>query len=884
MQLRALIAILGLFLFGFDAWGQTENNLAKEEIDAYSQQCGQMINYLEGTLNFLGDSTEAASEKDIIINESYAKIFVGENVQIEDDLDENRDIALSKDVQAYLKDIGFFYKNIRFKFEVNSIENFVNDKGQIYFKLVVNRNLQGVTINDDTINNNQLRYVEINLNAIEKDLKIASIYTTLPNKKHEMAFWWNNMAESWKDYFGKGILIYDTLPFSNIISFTDSSLVKLRWKEQTRLDSLYISNGDTLNYLASSKKPAAYDEVFLKYDTSYAQIPDTLILDTKTIFHNIEKMWKTKKIDIANSILIGDLKPLAELTELESVDISNTLIDDLSPLRNLNKLKVLKAGGTPLTNIDALRYSSSLLEIDFSNTPISNIEVLLNLKQLEKLNVSFTNINNFSTLTQLTNLKSLNISGLDISGDIGGFDKLSKLGEFVMTSTNIKDLDFISNNKSIQRLNIDSTNVSDLSPLAGLENLSILQANNTAVKDILVLVNLENLKLIYCDNSKVDKNEASKFIDAKPGTTVIFNTGELLKWWDGLPESWQGIAHSRMRLSDPVNKEQLHKIISIKSVDLANNKAIKSLEPLRMLYRLEELDVSGCDISDLSPLGGLNNLKNININKTKVQSVKALKPLGRLEVLRCENTGIADLSPLENCFKLTRVYADNSNIDTKTALRLKRALPSCLIVYQTEQLEMWWENLSAGWHRTLLENAEAENPPSREQLQEIVDLAKLHIDNTTDIGSLEALGLFNRLEEIQISNTSISDISPLSFLPSLKRISMPNNPVYDISPLSRMETLEELNIENTSVDDLEPLSGLKNLKLLNIAGTKVKSLKQIQGLEKLEILILNNTGVKSLKYLENIRLKELKCYNTRIKASKIEAFKAGHPYCEVVYY
>ncbi len=884
MQLRTLMAILCAFLFGFDAWGQTENNLAKEEIDAYSQQCGQMINYLEGTLNFLGDSTEAASEKDIIINESYAKIFLDENVQIEDDLDENRDIALSKDVQAYLKDIGFFYKNIRFKFEVNSIENFVNDKGQIYFKLVVNRNLQGVTINDDTINNNQLRYVEINLNATEKDLKIASIYTTLPNKKYEMAFWWNNMAESWKDYFGKGILIFDTLPFSNIISFTDSSLVKPGWVEQTRVDTFYIRNGDTLSYIASGEALATDNEVFLSYDTSYSQQPDTIIVDTKAVFSHIKKMWETKKVDIANSILIGNLKPLSELTELELVDISNTLIDDLSPLRNLNKLKVLKAGGTPLTNIDALRYSSRLLELDFSRTPLSNIEVLSNLKQLEKLNISYSNINDFNTLTQLINLKSLDISGTKTKGNISGFDNFLSLGELIMASTNIEELDFISNTKSIQRLNIDSSPISDLSPLTGLENLSILQANNTAVKDILVLVNLENLKLIYCDNSKVDKNEASKFIDAKPGTTVIFNTDELLKWWDGLPESWQSIAHSRMRLSNPVNKEQLHKIISIRSVDLANNKAIKSLEPLRMLYRLEELDVSGCNISDLSPLGGLNNLKAININKTKVQSVEALKSLGRLEVLRCENTGLTDLSPLEHCFKLANVYADNSNIDTRTALQLKSALPSCLIVYQTEQLKMWWENLSAGWQRTFIENAEAENPPSREQLQEIVDLVKLQIDNATDIGSLEALGLFNRLEEIQISNTTISDISPISFLPSLKRISMPNNPVYDISPLSRMETLEVLNIENTSVDDLEPLSGLKNLKLLNIAGTRVKNLKQIQGLENLEILILNNTGVKSLKYLEKIRLKELKCYNTRIKASRIEAFKAAHPDCEVVYY
>mgnify|MGYP001311042276 FL=1 len=117
MQVKQILALSIFLIFSnIYAFCQTQTKLTAEEIEAYAQQSRQMVSYLEGTLNFLGNPDEVASEKDIIINESYAKMFVDEDVQIEDDLDENREIALSKDVQAYLKDIDFFYKKVILKY------------------------------------------------------------------------------------------------------------------------------------------------------------------------------------------------------------------------------------------------------------------------------------------------------------------------------------------------------------------------------------------------------------------------------------------------------------------------------------------------------------------------------------------------------------------------------------------------------------------------------------------------------------------------------------------------------------------------------------------------------------------------------------------------
>ena len=884
MHFKQIIIAVALLAFLGTASGQSAVQLDAQEVETYNKQTQQIIKYFEGTLNFLGNPAEVTSEKDIIINESYLKIFVDDEVQIEDDLDENREIPLSKNVQAYLKDVEFFYKEVNFTFAINSVENFVNDKNQVYFKAAVNRNLKGITINDDTIDNNQIRYFEINLNSIEKDLKIVSIYTSLPDKKQEMAFWWNNMAGGWKDYFSRGVLIYDTLPFSNIISFDDSSIVAYNWSDNIIADTFVIHNGDTLSFEGTMDSTSLTNNYFISFDTITEKYPDTVFANTSVIYKQIGKFREINRVDISNSILIGNLQPLSALTELKELNISNTLIDDLNPLRNLNKLEELDCSGTPLSNLEALRYASSIKQIDLSSTQVEDIGVLANLTKLEETDLSNTAVNSFEQLASLQHLRTLKVSAMPLtsSSEIGSLEQLTSL---LASNSNTIDLTAIAQLQNLQTLNIDSTAVSDLSELANLQQLRVLQANNSNISNLSPLLGLEELKLVYCDNSKVNKQEAQSFMAKKPNCMVIFNTFELVEWWNNLPEEWHSLVYSRMELSNPISKEQLHQIINIRNVDLENNENITDLSPLKMLYNLETLNVAGCNINNLEALEGLKNLRELNIDNTTIKSLQPLSKLAKLNLLRCENTGVTDLSPLNSDPKLNMVYADNNGIEVENVIVLKEQLPECLVIFQSQKLNMWWQNLSTNWQNYFVDNYDIEMQPSREQLQKLVDSKKLEINNVLKFNNLEELSLFNLLEEIKVSNTGITDISAISFLPNVKAMIIPNNPVTDISSISTMEKLEELNIENTSVDDLEAIGQLENLKLLNIAGTKVKSLKRIKGLLNLEVLIINNTDIKSLKDIEGFsNLNELRCYNTKIKSSKIETFKSTHPDCEVVYY
>ena len=880
---RRQIILLFIFLtFAFRTVAQEPVELTQEETETYKEQCKQIIHFLEGTLNFLGDDDQMPSEKDIIINESYLKIFKDDEVQVEDDLDENREMPLNKDVQAYLKDVDFFFKKVTFSFAVDKVEQLVNEKGEIYYKVTMNRNLKGVTIDNDTVDNNLVRYAEINLNPQQKDLKIVSLYTTKLNERAEWKYWWDHMADGWKEYFGHDVLLFDTLPFNRIVGFGDSTLIVEKWVDYIETDTFLIQNGDTIRYDTVIEQLVT-DQLFTVTDTVTISEPDTIYTDISPVYEYLGRFRDTEKVDISNNIMIGNLEPLSELTNLKEISFANTLIDDIDPLRSLNQLEKLNCSGTPVTDLHPLRYASHLKVLNCAQTRIRDFSMLQYLYHLEELDVANTPIDSLNMLSGLKELKKLNLSGTDIS-DLSAISDLSGLRSLNLAHSAIGSLASLSSLTGLEYLNIDSTQVAELSPLSFLENLTTLQANHTKINDLTPLDSLEKIHLIYCDNTGIDEVKAGNFAANHENCLVIFNTAALFKWWNDLPETWKKIVTQDINISDPVTKEELHQIINRTELKV-NDAVIASLEPLTMLYRLEELNIEDTQVEDLDPLASLKNLKNLNLRNTKVSSLEPLNVLSSLRTVNLENTGVSDLMPLQQSEKLEIVYADGSGVGKTQVLALKKELPDCLIIYHSDDLNLWWSRLNDMWRKILKDQSGIDGKMNRENLQRVVDLKKLTISDNLVVKNLAPLTVFLMLEELTLKNTAVADITPIVELPNLKSLTVTSSPISSLERIDRLTQLEHLNIENTPVEDIEPVFYLYHLKTLNIGGTQVKKLKGIEKLKELESLTINNTKVKNLKPLGSLtKLKELKCFNISVKESKIEDYKNTHPQVEVIYY
>ena len=847
------IAFLSILLLGF-AFGAQAQKLSKDEIAKYENEIQMMVSYLEETMNFIGDSATANVEKEIVFTESWSKVFIDDKVQIEDDLDVNRNTPINKDVQAYLKDIDFFFKWAKFKFDLQSVSNSTRDDGTVFFKATMSRQLTAKTINDEMVEDVRNRYIEINLDRQNNLLKIASIYTTKVNEKEALRNWWNGLSQNWKTRLGSDIKLYDSVPIETVglISSAD-----------------FMASYPTVDPVTGE---TVYRDKFFKNDMAE--------LDAK-----LKLVTQKQRVDISGIREIISLEPLTELSDLTWLDISETSIEDLSPVRNLNKLKVLRANSTLVEDISNLKYNITLEELEVANTTVEDLGVLASLRNLQKLNLSNTQVSRLSNLKSCTNLMALNLSGTRIA-NVGILQDLPQLRFLDISNTAIHDLGPVGTLKDLQSLNISGSAVTSLQALSEMENLKELYCSNTSIRDLMPLKGNRRLSKIYCDHTGIHDAEASAFAAENRYALVIYDTEALKTWWRELPIYWKALFSKQINVDSEPTTEQLHQIINMQELDLSGNAFVQNLVPVSRMTNLRSLNISNTEIGFLQPIQGLANLQSLNISHTYINDLKPLQDMMNLKYLNIMNTPVNDLSPLANDPKIEVIEADSTTIGRSQVVALKDSQRQVIVVYQTAALLNWWNTLDAIW-QAIFRNAIGTHSetPSALELQQILDLRELEITPEYPVISLNPVTSLMWLERLTINNQSVSDLTPLNNKEFLVELNAQNNPISSLKPIETSPMLELLNIENTQVEDLTPLSKMNNLITLNASGTSVKSLKPLSGLLKLENLFVNNTNVRSISPVENIpSLKQLKIYNTKVKKRAVDQLQQKRLDLNIIYY
>ena len=836
---------------------QNTGGLTKEELATYEVEIHKMVNYLQETLNFIGDPTQTAQEKEIIFSQTYAKVFQDDKVQIEDDLDTKRNTNLSKDVQAYLKDIDFFFQYATFTFDVQSVANLSKENGETYFKVTMNRKLTGVTVTNDTINEVKIRYMEVNLDKKNNDLKIASIYTTKVNERESLRYWWNSMPSPWKNYFGKELRINDTIPLHSIIQVNENDFIYF-------YPITSVIDGDTI--------VSDWKELVVKngLDEFYAKLKGLVMM---------------QNVDVSNIRTITTLEPLSELSELSVLNISKTNVNDLSPLRNANKLKVLKASDTRIEDLTPLKYDIMLEELDVAYTDVNNISVVEILNRLVKMNISHTQVSDLTPIANCPNLEYLSVEGCPIN-NIQVVSELEKITSLNISNTTVGDLIPIQNLKTLQSLKISNTPINNLNVLGAMEDLKELYCSNTSVSDLTPLKNHRRLSKIYCDNTLITVNQASEFSKENPFTLVIYDTNALSEWWNSLPIYWTAVFAKQTNIEGTPTTEQLHEVINMTDLDISGNQYIQNLIPVSRLTNLVNLNISNTEITNLGALAGMTYLENLDLSNTFVNSLESLAETKSIKILNISNTPIDNLEPLVNNDHLEVVWAEQSGIGREQAYLLKSAQPNVTVVYQTTHLRDWWDMLDPTWQSLLKAQIVCTNDdPSDLELQQIQDITSFKVERENQIQNLDPLLNFHWLESVDIANQGIRSIDPLADKVYLKELQLQNNPINNLSPLVNDTLITMLNIENTQVSDLSKLEKMKHLRTLNASGTGVKSLKPLAKMTELEELLINNTNVNNITPIENIpSLKLLKIYNTKINKRKVEKLQQKRFDLNIVYY
>jgi len=263
----------------------------------------------------------------------------------------------------------------------------------------------------------------------------------------------------------------------------------------------------------------------------------------------------------------------------------------------------------------------------------------------------------------------------------------------------------------------------------------------------------------------------------------------------------QAILEQLGRSSGPIT---LADMLSITSLS-ATFKYITDLSGLEYATNLEELNVWGNRVSDISPLAGLTKLKKLDLgSNVYVSDISALASLTDLEDLKLYMNDISDISPLAGLTKLkTLLLANNVNISDISALSSLNNL---------EYLQLGGNDIS-----------------DISALSSLNNLEYLYLDYN-DISDISVLPSLSKLECLYLDYKDISDISALAPLKNLTELFLSGNHISDISVLSSLTRLEHLGLGENEISDISALALLKNLKSLNLGENMIRDITPLAGL------------------------------------------------------
>ena len=741
------------------------DQLAPEKLEEYEGRVRSLVSFMQFVYNTLGEEESSVRDKETIVNQSFQKIFKNKEVQIEDDLIEKRDLWVNKNVQSYLKDIDFFYKNVTFDYTVSSIAHRIAHDGTIFFTTTANRSLEGTNFKNEKVKNNLPRYIEMSYDPESQDMKIISIYTSQANETEVLRSWWNELPVEWLAIFSEHVTIpvgdsisnsqlhsivgMEVLDISNNPTVKDiqpvSRLMKLKTFKcaNTQVSNLFPLRSITnLEVLDASNTPVQ-DLLALTYATNLRElnISNTKVSDIKTL----EYLTHLERLDMSITG-VNSLQALGKIegSVLKELRITKTKVASLEPLKNSSALQFLETSFTPITSISALSESKELERLDISNTNVSSLEPLSKLEKLRLLYANNTKISSLKPLVLIPTLervycdntgvklgqaqeltkskknilvvyesealqnwwKKLSLEWKDVFKTASKLttpkptkEELAKLARITKINAKgqpIKTVEPLRIFESLKEINISRTQVTDITALRDLIALEILEANhtkiadisslqslaklkkldieNTAVSDISTLQNLTNLEFIYADGAALKDELVAEFLNKNPSTVVMYKTVTLKNWWAGLSDTWKKAMKNHVKIEAEPNKEDLHSMIYLESINLDGMSAIRDLQPLKMCVRLRELSFVRTSVSNLSSIKDIQTLRILRFSETPVSNLEPITTLRDLEQLVFENTPVTTLEPMGAFKKLKRLNCAGTQIRTIKCLAPLREL------------------------------------------------------------------------------------------------------------------------------------------------------------------------------------------------------------------
>lgn len=294
-----------------------------------------------------------------------------------------------------------------------------------------------------------------------------------------------------------------------------------------------------------------------------------------------------------------------------------------------------------------------------------------------------------------------------------------------------------------------------------------------------------------------------------------------------------GLSKLTLQGREDVDLSFLSKMPYLTALDLENTLVNpEQLSIIGGLSQLEELNLSGCQLSTLTGLEPLTNLKTV---KLSMNSISNLSPIGGslgIKTLIANNNAISTAAPISGLTGLETLDLSNN------LLRDLRTLSACVSL---KSLDVSFNNLTTLGGINTLTNLEhfaaaSNSLETAEGIGACTALRELDLNNNhlTEMEEISTLG------KVEVLDVSYNDIVTIPDFPNDAALSVFNgchNFFENVSGLADLEHLNYVYLDYNNVSDINVLSGCEALVQVNIFRTNVTDISQ---LEDMDIIISYN--------------------------------------------
>ncbi|PIB36039.1 hypothetical protein BFP72_11845 [Reichenbachiella sp. 5M10] len=741
-----------------------------------------LVNFYEFLLNSVGSAKSSTRDKEVIVTQSFKKVFVDKDVQIEDDLVQDRKVITNKDVTAYLRDVDFFFQGITFDFEDIQIEMIQKEEGVYYYLVSFENHITGTTLEGETYDNIKKRFVEVNSNEESGDLKIASVYSTKVSRERELQAWWESLSYGWVKVF------------KSYVPFDSVNQKVLR--QIAAIDSLDLSGNDLLLNL----EPLAALRALKVVDISQTQITDISPLRYARDLNTLR----------AEDLAIDDVGSLEYFGQLKKLSLANTQVIDITPIGRLKSIEQLNLSGTRVQDFSPLAQLTTLRKIDLSNTPLIEGRVLVGCKGLEAIDVSNTSINDLSVFGGKVNLVKLNVSQTPITGLVG-LSNLPALEVLTINETSVKDLTPLQNLPGLKKVYADYTQVTE----------EVASAYMTKNPQTLIVTNSDQVMQWWnalSANWKIALKSTLKGQDpGKEEIIKLINRDSLV------------LAGGGLRSTAPLKKFDRIKYLDVSQNQFGDFSFTSEMSELHTLI--------GKDLKALSAKGLEKNrqLRRLVLTGSAVQDIEALSQLSQLELVDLDgvfvNTGEV-VACLQANPKAVVIY--QTDILSNWWDSLSPEWQQAFGVEKTDTYHL----------HQLIEKTEVSvsgmSVASLEPFNMFINLEEVTLDRVS-MSSLDQLYVHTGIRKLTCTNGPLESLKGIAALAQLESLNVSNTAIGGLSDLKGLTSLKELNGSGTSITSLKGVSELHQLELLDVSNTRIWRLGRLSELQNLKKLICNNT-------------------------------------------